>query len=279
MSLQRHELNQTFTWQDRPGPFRRLSKAQVQAFDRDGFLLLEDVFDPHLLQQVMAEIDPLERAEEDRLRTEQGGRTFIAQVGAITFTVHLVKQSDLLKEFSKHQDFQDICHDLIGPAVRLYWDQSVYKKPGNPNEFPFHQDNGYTFITPQNYLTCWVPLLDTSVENGCPWVIPRLHRQGTLAHRLTDLGLQCIKTHEDAVPVPAKAGSLVLFSSLTPHRTGPNLTTGIRKAYILQYAADGTRLLQDDSQMDLIGDDGRSGIAQNDPQRQYLILKDGASAP
>lgn len=279
MSLQRHELNQTFTWQDRPGPFRRLSKAQVQAFDRDGFLLLEDVFDPHLLQQVMAEIDPLERAEEDRLRTEQGGRTFIAQVGAITFTVHLVKQSDLLKEFSKHQDFQDICHDLIGPDVRLYWDQSVYKKPGNPNEFPFHQDNGYTFITPQNYLTCWVPLLDTSVENGCPWVIPRLHRQGTLAHRLTDLGLQCIKTHEDAVPVPAKAGSLVLFSSLTPHRTGPNLTTGIRKAYILQYAADGTRLLQDDSQMDLIGDDGRSGIAQNDPQRQYLILKDGASAP
>jgi len=31
----------------------------------------------------------------------------------------------------------------------------------------------------------------------------------------------------------------VLFSSLTPHRTGPNLTESCRKAYILQYAPEG----------------------------------------
>jgi hypothetical protein len=41
------------------------------------------------------------------------------------------------------------------------------------------------------------------------------------------------------VCVPAKAGSIVCFSSLTPHMTGPNTTDGIRKAYICQYARDG----------------------------------------
>ena len=29
----------------------------------------------------------------------------------------------------------------------------------------------------------------------------------------------------DAIPVPAKAGDIVVFSSLTPHCTGPNKTT------------------------------------------------------
>ena len=64
-------------------------------------------------------------------------------------------------------------HDLIGPDVRLYWDQAVYKKPGT-EEFRWHQDNGYTFIEPQQYLTCWVALTDTDEKNGCPWVVPGL---------------------------------------------------------------------------------------------------------
>ena len=41
------------------------------------------------------------------------------------------------------------------------------------------------------------------------------------------------------VSLPLRAGSIAVFSSLTPHRTGPNLTQTTRKAYILQYAPDG----------------------------------------
>ena len=43
--------------------------------------------------------------------------------------------------------------DLLGPDVRLYWDQAVYKKPETPREFPWHQDTGYVFTEPQDYLT------------------------------------------------------------------------------------------------------------------------------
>ncbi|MCH8850408.1 MAG: hypothetical protein IIC89_06245, partial [Chloroflexi bacterium] len=32
---------------------------------------------------------------------------------------------------------------------------------------------------------------------------------------------------------------IVVFSSLTPHMTGPNTTSDVRKAYILQYAPTG----------------------------------------
>ncbi|TNE36531.1 MAG: phytanoyl-CoA dioxygenase family protein [Alphaproteobacteria bacterium] len=273
-----HPLNQDFSWVPHEGPFRLFSENEVARFDAEGFLLAENVVDANTLAALQAEIDPVEQAEEAALKASQEGRTFIAVPDAISFTVHLVKQLPAVRAFSKSKLFQDITHDLIGPDVRLYWDQAVYKKPENPKEFPFHQDNGYTFIEPQAYLTCWVPLVDATIENGCPWVVPGLHKLGTLKHTLMDLGLQCMEDHPEAVPVPAKAGSVVIFSSLTPHRTGPNLTKGIRKALILQYAPDGARMLGDESQMNLMSDDGAAGIPQNNPDRQYLIVKDGAPA-
>ena len=36
-----------------------------------------------------------------------------------------------------------------------------------------------------------------------------------------------------------RAGSIVVFTSLTPHDTGRNTTDDVRKAYIVQYAPDG----------------------------------------
>ena len=104
-------------------------------------------------------------------------------------------------------------------------------------------------------------LNDASLENGCPWVVPRLHRLGTLAHDVTRLGLQCLSEPEGAVAVPARKGDIVVFSSLTPHRTGGNLTSETRKAYILQYAPEGAMAWRG----------GEGPVAQNDADRQYLV--------
>jgi len=259
--MQRHALNIDFVWHASNGPLRRLSSDQARQYDEHGFFLLEGVFRADELAAVRDAIDPMEREGEDTLRQRDGGKTFIARADAITFTIHLVKRSQVLKDFSRHPVFRDIAHDTLGPGARLYWDQAVYKKPGNPEEFPWHQDNGYTFTAPQQYLTCWVPLNDATLDNGCPWVVPGLHRMGTLHHELTPLGLQCLNAPQGAVAVPALAGDVVVFSSLTPHRTGPNLTVATRKSYILQYAPDGA-VVHDP--------DGRITLA-NDPDRQFRI--------
>jgi len=216
---------------------------------------------------VIDAIDPVEANVEAMLREQHGGEYKIARADSITFSVHLVKRIDALREFSLHDVFRGICRDTIGPRARLYWDQAVYKKPGTTEEFPWHQDNGYGFVEPQQYLTCWVALTDATEANGCPWVVPGLHRRGTLKHELGRLGYECLTEPENAVPVPAKAGDIVVFSSLTPHRTGPNLTDETRKAYILQYAPDGAMKWPD---QDLDGEQGEPS-PQDDPERQYLV--------
>jgi ectoine hydroxylase-related dioxygenase (phytanoyl-CoA dioxygenase family) len=265
LDVRRHPLSRDFAWQTRRASPRRLTTEQMRAFDADGFVKLEGLFTSDEIAAVTAAIDPLEADAEARLRAA-GGRISISDADAITFTTHIVGRSETLRAFAAHPAILDILHDLVGDDVRLYWDQSVYKKSQKPQEFPWHQDNGYTFVEPQQYLTLWLPLVDVDEQNGCPWIAPGLHRLGTLDHWVTPIGLKCLEDVPAAIPVPARAGDAIVFSSLTPHRTGPNLMTGtVRKAYILQYAHDPSVATYRDSRQ----------AAQDDPERQFRVLAGG----
>ena len=260
-----HPLSQGFVWQDAPGVgMRRLSADQIDAFNKQGFFIYRDAFTPGEIAAVTAAIDPLEQENVDYVES-RGGWRGLTRNGAISFTAHIVSRSRVLTEFARHRVIKDICHDIIGGDVRLYWDQSVYKKTEKPQEFPWHQDNGYTFIEPQQYLTLWIPLVDVDEENGCPWIAPGLHKLGTLEHWTTNIGRVCL-TSADAVSAPARVGDIVVFSSLAPHRTGPNVKAGtVRKVYILQYAPEGAHTRLPDGQV----------LAQSDPVRQFKILENG----
>ncbi len=264
-----HERNTSFSWDEHDGPFRSITAAQGRQYDELGYFVLEDALDHDTVEALIEAIDPFEERAADALRELEGGRFFIARADEITFTTHLVVQSPVLREFTCSALLTDVCADLIGPDVRLYWDQAVYKKPGTASPFPWHQDNGYAFVEPQQYLTCWVALTDATEENGCPWVVPGLHLRGTLAHEYSDIGFVCLRDPADAVAVPVGAGSIVVFSSLTPHSTGPNRTDAVRKAYIVQYAPDGAEVVPPGSRGPV------RRVPAADESRQYEVLRRG----
>ncbi|MCG8589759.1 MAG: phytanoyl-CoA dioxygenase family protein [Proteobacteria bacterium] len=270
MKIALHEWNQGFEWQPCPPERRLLTDEQARAYDEDGFFVLEDAFDAETVARATAAIDPFEAQVEQFLQSREDGRLFIARANAITFTTHLVAKSEVLRDLCRRPPLTDLVHDLIGGDSRLYWDQAVYKKPGTPEPFPWHQDNGYAFVEPQQYLTCWIALTDADESNGCPWVVPGVHRHGTLRHELTDLGWVCSHTEpRKARPVPVRAGSIVVFSSLTPHATGANQSETVRKAYIVQYAPDQAVVLRR-------GPNGeRVEETASDPDRQFFVLRGG----
>jgi phytanoyl-CoA hydroxylase len=270
-TLPRHPWNAEFRWPEHRGPFRVVTPEQARAYDEDGFFVLEDAVDAGTLAALEAAIDPFDREVLEFLRTRPDGRFSIAGVDTVTIAVHLAPRSEVLRDFCTSELFADLCHDLIGPDARLYWEQAVYKQPHGAEPVLWHQDNGYTYVEPQAYLTCWVAITDATLDNGCVHVLPSVHRTGTLEHVNTPIGFRCCEDPDGSVAVPVRAGSIVVFSSLTPHTTGHNVTDEVRKAYILQYAPDGAVALHGDPATGAPAD----RVVQNDERRQFPVVVGG----
>ena len=143
-----------------------------------------------------------------------------------------------------HPKLLDAMEALVGPEIVA---SSVYrirpKVPGlDRGVVPWHQDSGY--ISPRCddalIVTCWIPLVDATVENGCLCVLPRTHTGGVVRHHTGgNAGYLVILDGDlpkgEVVPVPVPRGGALLMTNLTPHCSTTNATDTIRWSIDLRY--------------------------------------------
>jgi ectoine hydroxylase-related dioxygenase (phytanoyl-CoA dioxygenase family) len=212
------------------------TSGQIQQFREQGFFMTEPLFG-------LAELDPViayferARAEVDTELHDRPKDDGITLKGARYFIAHLHEKSAACRRLVTSPTLVEMAIALLGPEVRLYWNQAVIKPPRKGGSFAWHQDTGYEPMEPPEYLTCWLALDDATLENGCIWVIPGSHSWGLLHHeRDPALGDEVgYAGPEEGIPVPIRRGQVVAFSSLLLHRSGPNTTGGPRRAYVVQY--------------------------------------------
>ncbi|MEM9206842.1 MAG: phytanoyl-CoA dioxygenase family protein, partial [Pseudomonadota bacterium] len=106
----------------------------------------------------------------------------------------------------------------------------------------WHQDQGVTLDEADNttFVTCWLAITDATIENGCLQVAPG-RGDRLLPH--------CLKTQtaiadafvpkDEALPLPVKAGGMVMFHPLTPHSSLTNTSDGYRWSFDLRYNVTG----------------------------------------
>jgi ectoine hydroxylase-related dioxygenase (phytanoyl-CoA dioxygenase family) len=222
-----------------------ITEDQIRQYNELGYFILADVFPLAEMDAIAAEIEQFQRRHEEAL-AEKGGTEGISRAGEITFTAFLAEHNEVIREFCKRQEFVAITTQLLGPDVDLYWNQSVFKGPEGSKQFPWHQDDGYTPVTPSPYLTLWLALNDATAENGTISILPGSHKNGLMPHRKSPIGLICheLDDPDQGVVVPVPAGSMAVFQSLTMHKSSVNRSQGVRKAYVIQYCRAGTRNAQ-----------------------------------
>jgi ectoine hydroxylase-related dioxygenase (phytanoyl-CoA dioxygenase family) len=120
------------------------------------------------------------------------------------------------------------------------WGHMIRKPARIGESLPWHQDEAY-WDPAFDYraLGCWMPLDTATVENGCMSMIPGSHLGDIVAHRHLDddpsvEGLETVSMPTcaaEAVPLPTAAGGAVLHHSRMLHRSGPNTTDAVRRAY------------------------------------------------
>lgn len=228
------------------------SSVPVDQFRSDGFFVAPDVFSAGECDRIV------ELLEQVSFELPVGD----AEAGPLSYRpmVHLADAE--LRRFATDPRWAAIVLPLLGPSARLYWEQAVAKPPQARTELPWHQDNGYAPTVPEEYVTCWLALDDADVSNGCLWVLPASHEKGTLKHhRVEGAPFRTGYEGDDAgAAVPVSKGSVLVFSSLLMHRSGPNTTDRYRRAWILQYCTADARHGRTGELLDdrlLVASDGR----------------------
>ncbi|WNR43460.1 phytanoyl-CoA dioxygenase family protein [Paenibacillus roseipurpureus] len=218
-----------------------MNEKQLKQFNEEGYFIIENLFSAQEMDELTAQIDHYVDEHNEKLKSAGQTKDGVSRANEIMFTPHLVKKNALFQQFCAHPNFVDLTTPILGGNVSLFWDQAVYKHPETAKDFPWHQDNGYGLVLSEEYVTCWLALEDATIENGCIWVMPRTHKDGIVEHQKTPIGWQCYFGDDPGIPVELKKGSMVVFSSLLFHRSGPNVSNSVRKGYILQYIPSGVK--------------------------------------
>ncbi len=225
-----------------PGP---LTSAHCAAFARDGFVAVERLLD-------QAEVERLRATLADLFGNRSGwaaGAQFDlagddADPGRLGLP-QLIAPSSFVPELAD-SPFRTVCfdiaHQLLGGdrgELTLGCEHAIMKPAQHGTSTPWHQDEAYACMPGHDAHSCaiWMALQDATIENGCLWYVPGSHHGQLRAHRPIGgdplvHGLETLDCDPaQGVPVPVRAGGMVIHHARTLHYAGPNRTAAPRFAY------------------------------------------------
>jgi ectoine hydroxylase-related dioxygenase (phytanoyl-CoA dioxygenase family) len=208
----------------------------------EGYFILERAIpDEHLqiLRDSCDHLIDLMHQEMDRLGTDH---IHISHRGKRYHIAKKYDQPPRLAEYVFSPLMAEVCRATIGENAFLFYDQYVAKAAEQGIKFSWHQDSGYLDFNHQPYVTVWAAVDDMTIENGTAYVLPfsRCGIRSRVEHiRDPETGDKVgYFGSEPGVPAIVPAGSLVVFSSITFHRSGANTTDRMRRAYVTQYSTE-----------------------------------------
>jgi ectoine hydroxylase-related dioxygenase (phytanoyl-CoA dioxygenase family) len=224
-------------------------QAQRAQFAAEGYAVFERALDGPLLDLLRAECARVIEREDRRLDALGVDVSGISHRGKRYFAGECQRVQPDLRRVLFSEVMAGICRATLGDDAYFFYDQYVVKGPDTGMAFSWHQDSGYVVgnggpADHKPYLTCWCALDDTTAANGTVRLIPFSQapatRDGIVPHHRQAGSNDLVGwTGEDeGVTVEVPAGSVVAFSSLVLHATGPNATPHMRRVYLAQYTAE-----------------------------------------
>lgn len=224
-----------------------LSPSQIEHYRRDGFVVLEDVLDADELAAWRSAVDA---AVTDRLSRQdglnnqgQGADPFYAKV--FTQALRLSDTDATMRTLVRDERLAKVAGELEDVSgIRLWHDQALVKPPYG-NQTTWHRDTPYWSFHTRHAVNYWIALDDATLENGCLWYLSGTHRLGAynnvpIGRNMSDL----FDAYPEwasiaAVPVPVRAGSIVVHNAMVAHGAGANMTNRPRRAMTMAYFPDG----------------------------------------
>ena len=236
-----------------------LTRAETEAFNRDGYVVLEHVLDSERRAQLGASLDRLltlakEQPQHPDFQQEKG-----TEAGSIRKINNFVRYGQEWWSLVEHPRVLAAVRDLLDDEVRLHHTKLMMKPPFEGSAKEWHQDlASYVDAEEKQRLLALGPALraadapliaaqfyldDSTETNGCLEFVPGSHTWGLVDPQQADDRAAAARV----VKVPAKAGSAALFHCLCLHYSSPNRSPQPRRGPIAQYYAPPTAIHLKDS--------------------------------
>ena len=207
---------------------KRLTSAQQQAYERDGFVAPIDIFSADEIADIRAEIEEAEARWPDAL--DGPGRN----------NAHLALP--VLDRITHDSRLLDAVEDVIGGDILAAGTTLFIKEPDSSGFISWHQDARYIGMEPHDWVTGWLAISNVTEDNGCMQMIPGSHA-APLKEHIDTYGKDNLLTRGQAVPdvdeskavtVPLRPGQLSLHHPRIIHGSGPNRSAERRIGFALQ---------------------------------------------
>ena len=224
-----------------------ISEQGVQAYKRDGVIVVPDVLDAATLaevRKVIAELvaESAKTLEHTDVYDLEPGHT--AENPKVRRIKAPQKVHPIFDEIVRSPAVLDILTKLIGPALRLHGSKLNMKSAHYGSPVEWHQDWAFYPHTNDDILAIGVLLDDTDLSNGPMLVSPGTHTGEVWNHHGEDgcfAGLidpDIIKSEIDrAVPCMGRAGSMSFHHVRALHGSALNTSDRSRNLLLYEVAA------------------------------------------
>jgi ectoine hydroxylase-related dioxygenase (phytanoyl-CoA dioxygenase family) len=221
----------------------KITDEQKKQYQEEGYFILKNALsedDLNVLRTECTDLIKEQEAEMDKLGTDVIN---LSKRNSRYFVFLAYKDRPQLGKFIFSDLMAEICKSTIGETAYLFWEQFVVKGTDPKGaEFTWHQDSGYVDHIHRPYVNAWIPLDNVNEENGTIYILP-YSLAGTkekVEHKLVPGSKDRMGYFGDekGVAVNVPAGSIAVFSSTAFHRSGPNNTPNMRRAYAIQFSPE-----------------------------------------
>ena len=227
----------------------QLSNEQVEQFWEDGFIIVENLLDPDEVASLLAHAEWVASGKASHIPKGQlqiEPHVVAGEAQAQNYADSLRKMSHLafydegFRNHARNPKILDVIEVLLGPNIKLYQDQLFMKPPRIGSRQRYHQDMPLGFyIDPPDMVTCWVALTDSTIENGCVWMLPGTHKFGIIEQskwgEYEQMSVEGSLSEER--PLELKAGDCSFHHGLILHSSRPNRTNQRRRGYATHYVS------------------------------------------
>ena len=218
-----------------------LSAEQVAAFDRDGYLMMEDYLQASDMERLLG----VARGDHELSETAREHLDVEGRVSRLSLRYNL-DGDDAYRAYARHERLVEPLEQLLGGDLYHYHHKMMMKEPRTGGAWEWHQDFGYwygAFLYP-DMGSCMIAVDRASKANGCLQVLKGSHRLGRLDHskRGDQTGtdpdrIKVLEERLELVYCEMSPGSVLFFHSNTLHRSDPNTSPDPRWALICCYTA------------------------------------------